>query len=77
MAGMGVDRRTMLAAIAAGVVAAVTRPPVAGAVRLMVPLARVPAPVGVLFQAYYPPTRPMSVVDAIEVGNVVPIVAVR
>jgi len=45
---MGVDRRTMLAAIAAGVVAAVTRPPVAGAVRLMVPLARVPAPVGVL-----------------------------
>jgi peptidoglycan-N-acetylglucosamine deacetylase len=45
---MGVDRRTMLAAIAAGVVAAVTRPPVAGAVRLTVPLARVPAPVGVL-----------------------------
>jgi peptidoglycan/xylan/chitin deacetylase (PgdA/CDA1 family) len=43
-----VDRRTMLAAIAAGVIAAVTRPPVAGAVRLMVPLARVPAPVGVL-----------------------------
>ena len=38
----------MLAAIAAGVVAAVTRPPVAGAVRLTVPLARVPAPVGVL-----------------------------
>jgi peptidoglycan-N-acetylglucosamine deacetylase len=46
---MGVDRRTMLAAIAAGVVAA-TRPPVAGAVRLMVPLARVPAPVGVLMR---------------------------
>jgi len=42
----GVDRRTMLAAIAAGVVTAVARPPVAGAVRLMVPLAR--APVGVL-----------------------------
>ena len=38
----------MLAAVAAGVIAAVTRPPVAGAVRLMVPLARVPAPVGVL-----------------------------
>ncbi len=38
----------MLATIAAGVIAAVTRPPVAGAVRLMVPLARVPAPVGVL-----------------------------
>ena len=50
MAGMGVDRRTMLAAIAAGVVAAVTRPPVAGAVRLMVPLTRVPAPVGVLMR---------------------------
>jgi len=50
MAGMGVDRRTMLAAIAAGVVAAVTRPPVAGAVRLIVPLARVPAPVGVLMR---------------------------
>ena len=45
---MGVDRRAMLAAIAAGVVAAVTRPPVAGAVRLMVPMARVPAPAGVL-----------------------------
>src|SRR5262245_9976337 len=45
---MGVDRRTILAAIAAGVVAAVTRPPVAGAVRLMVPLARVPAPASVL-----------------------------
>ncbi|HEX4587272.1 MAG TPA: polysaccharide deacetylase family protein [Mycobacterium sp.] len=44
----GVDRRTMLAAIAAGVVAAVARAPVAGAVRLMVPLGRVPAPVGVL-----------------------------
>ena len=43
-----VDRRTLLAAIAAGVVAAVARAPVAGAVRLMVPLARVPAPVGVL-----------------------------
>src|SRR6478735_12372218 len=46
----GVDRRTMLAAIAAGVVTAVVRPPVAGAVRLMVPLARVPAPVGVLMR---------------------------
>jgi peptidoglycan/xylan/chitin deacetylase (PgdA/CDA1 family) len=44
----GVDRRTMLAAIAAGIIAAVARPPVAGAVRVMVPLARVPAPVGVL-----------------------------
>jgi peptidoglycan/xylan/chitin deacetylase (PgdA/CDA1 family) len=44
----GVDRRTMLAAIAAGIIAAVARPPVAGAVRLPVPLARVPAPVGVL-----------------------------
>ena len=43
-----IDRRTILAAIAAGVVAAVARPPVAGAVPLMVPLARVPAPVGVL-----------------------------
>jgi peptidoglycan/xylan/chitin deacetylase (PgdA/CDA1 family) len=38
----------MLAAIAAGVVTTITRPPVAGAVRLMVPQARVPAPVGVL-----------------------------
>jgi len=37
----------MLAAVAAGVIAAITRPPVAGAVR-MVPPARVPAPVGVL-----------------------------
>jgi peptidoglycan/xylan/chitin deacetylase (PgdA/CDA1 family) len=44
----GVDRRTMLAAIAAGLVAAVSRPPVAVAVRRMAPLARVPAPVGVL-----------------------------
>jgi len=40
----------MLAAIAAGVVTAVVRPPVAGAVRLMVPLARVPAPIGVLMR---------------------------
>jgi peptidoglycan-N-acetylglucosamine deacetylase len=47
---MGVDRRTVLAAIAAGVVAAITRPPVAGAVRLTIPLARVPAPVGVLIR---------------------------
>jgi peptidoglycan/xylan/chitin deacetylase (PgdA/CDA1 family) len=47
---MGVGRRTVLAAIAAGVVAAVTRPPVAGAVRLTIPLARVPAPVGVLMR---------------------------
>jgi peptidoglycan/xylan/chitin deacetylase (PgdA/CDA1 family) len=44
----GVDRRAILAAVAVGVIAAVTRPPVAGAVRLLVPLARVPAPVGVL-----------------------------
>src|SRR3954468_3936904 len=44
----GVDRRTMLAAIAAGLVAAVSRPPVAVAVRLMAPLAQVPAPAGVL-----------------------------
>ena len=43
-----VERRTLLAAIAFGVVAAVTRAPVAAAVRLVVPLGRVPAPVGVL-----------------------------
>ena len=47
---MGVDRRTVLAAIAAGVVAAITRLPAAGAVRLTIPLARVPAPVGVLMR---------------------------
>lgn len=45
---MEVDRRTMLAAIAAGVVTALTRPPIAGAVRVVAPLARVPAPVGML-----------------------------
>jgi peptidoglycan/xylan/chitin deacetylase (PgdA/CDA1 family) len=44
----GVDRRTLLATIGAGVIAAFTRVPVAGAVRLMTPLARVPAPIGVL-----------------------------
>jgi peptidoglycan-N-acetylglucosamine deacetylase len=44
----GVDRRTVLAAVAAGVVAAIAQPAVAGAVRLTAPLARVPAPVGVL-----------------------------
>ncbi len=44
----GVNRRTMLAAVAAGVIVAITRPPVAGAVRLTDPLVRVPAPVGVL-----------------------------
>jgi peptidoglycan/xylan/chitin deacetylase (PgdA/CDA1 family) len=43
-----VDRRTVLTAVAAGVIAAIARPPVAGAVRLMVPVARMPAPVGVL-----------------------------
>src|ERR1700676_5559528 len=43
-----VDRRTMLTAIAAGVIAAIAGPPVAGAVRLMVPLERLPAPVGIL-----------------------------
>jgi peptidoglycan/xylan/chitin deacetylase (PgdA/CDA1 family) len=42
----GVDRRTLLAAIAAGVAAAVSRAPVAGAVRLDFPQAG--APVGVL-----------------------------
>jgi peptidoglycan-N-acetylglucosamine deacetylase len=44
----GVDRRTVLAGIAAGVIAAITQAPIAAAVRLTVPLARVPAPVGVL-----------------------------
>ena len=43
-----VERRTVLTAIAVGVLAALSRPPAAGAVRLMAPLARVPAPVGVL-----------------------------
>jgi len=43
-----VDRRAMLTAIAAGVIAAIAGPPVAGAVRLMVPLERLPAPVGIL-----------------------------
>jgi len=44
----GVDRRTMMAAIAAGVVTAIARAPAAGAVRIIAPLARVTAPVGVL-----------------------------
>jgi peptidoglycan-N-acetylglucosamine deacetylase len=43
-----VDRRTVLSAIAVGVLAAASQAPVAGAVRLTAPLARVPAPVGVL-----------------------------
>jgi peptidoglycan/xylan/chitin deacetylase (PgdA/CDA1 family) len=43
-----VDRRTMLAAIALGVVASVFRVPMAAAVRLPAAQARVPAPVGVL-----------------------------
>ena len=43
----GVDRRTVLAAIAVGAIAAITRAPEAGAARMM-PLARVAAPVGVL-----------------------------
>jgi peptidoglycan/xylan/chitin deacetylase (PgdA/CDA1 family) len=43
-----VDRRSVLTAIAAGVVGALTRVPAAGAVPVLAPLARVPAPVGVL-----------------------------
>ncbi|HVQ52099.1 MAG TPA: polysaccharide deacetylase family protein [Mycobacterium sp.] len=43
-----VDRRTMLATIALGVVASVSRAPMAAAVRLPAAQARVPAPVGVL-----------------------------
>jgi len=44
------DRRTMLCAIAAGVLAAVSRAPAAGAgpIRWRIPLGRVPAPAGVL-----------------------------
>lgn len=43
-----VDRRTLLSAIAVGVMAAITRLPNAGAVRMPMPQARVPAPAGVL-----------------------------
>jgi peptidoglycan/xylan/chitin deacetylase (PgdA/CDA1 family) len=43
-----VDRRTMLAGIALGVVASVSRAPMAAAVRLPAAQARVPVPVGVL-----------------------------
>ena len=43
-----VDRRTMLCAIALGVLCAIRRAPAAGAVRWKIPLARVPAPAGVL-----------------------------
>jgi hypothetical protein len=42
------DRRTMLCAIALGVLFAIRRAPAAGAVRWKIPLARVPAPAGVL-----------------------------
>jgi len=43
-----VDRRTMLCAIALGVLFAIRRAPAAGAVRWKIPLGRVPAPAGVL-----------------------------
>jgi len=43
-----VDRRTMLCAIALGVLFAIRRAPAAGAVRWKIPLGRVPAPSGVL-----------------------------
>jgi peptidoglycan/xylan/chitin deacetylase (PgdA/CDA1 family) len=42
------DRRTILCAIAAGVLAAISRAPAAGALRWKIPLGRVPAPAGVL-----------------------------
>src|SRR6476469_9359389 len=42
------DRRTMLCAMALGVLFAIRRAPAAGAVRWMIPLGRVPAPAGVL-----------------------------
>jgi peptidoglycan-N-acetylglucosamine deacetylase len=42
------DRRTMLCAIALGVLFAISRAPAAGAVRRKIPLGRVPAPAGVL-----------------------------
>ena len=43
-----VDRRTVLCAIAAGMLAAISRAPAAGAVRWKIPLGKVPAPAGVL-----------------------------
>src|SRR3954465_8395651 len=42
------DRRTMLCAMALGVLFAIRRAPAAGAVRWKIPLGRVPAPAGVL-----------------------------
>jgi peptidoglycan/xylan/chitin deacetylase (PgdA/CDA1 family) len=42
------DRRTILCAIAAGALAAISRAPAAGALRWKIPLGRVPAPAGVL-----------------------------
>src|SRR4051812_25669710 len=46
------DRRTLLCAIAAGVLAAISRAPVAGSapIRWKMPLGRIPAPAGVLTQ---------------------------
>src|ERR1700756_3521835 len=42
------DRRTMLCAMALGVLVAIRRAPAAGAVRWKIPLGRLPAPAGVL-----------------------------
>src|SRR5258705_12068480 len=42
------DRRTMLCAIALGVLFAIRRAPAAGAVRWKIPLGRVPRPAGVI-----------------------------
>jgi peptidoglycan-N-acetylglucosamine deacetylase len=45
-----IDRRTLLCAMALGVLFAINRAPAAGAVRWKIPLGRVPAPAGVLTQ---------------------------
>jgi peptidoglycan/xylan/chitin deacetylase (PgdA/CDA1 family) len=68
------DRRTMLCAVAAGVLAALSRAPAAGAapVRWKIPLGRVPAPAGVLTRL---PGDGNQLAFTVDDGASVPVVA--
>jgi len=68
-----IDRRTMLCAIAAGVLAALSRAPAAGAgpIRWRIPLGRVPAPAGVLARL---PGEGNQLAWTVDDGTSVPVV---
>jgi peptidoglycan/xylan/chitin deacetylase (PgdA/CDA1 family) len=68
-----IDRRTMLCAIAAGVLAAISRAPAAGGapVRWRIPLGRVPAPAGILARL---PGNGNQIALTVDDGASVPVV---